>query len=120
MGPNKGRFEAFSPVTEFLRIARPYGTARPCIEFPLRRLSRCLARHADPAQPGRWIQSATGLPCSSPRRLAQRARRLESIRDRGVIAASGKTISGAFPKSFVAAIAQHRFAEGPDLDAIVA
>ena len=38
----------------------------------------------------------------------------------GVIAASGKTINGAFPKSFVAAIAQHRFAEGPDLDAIVA
>jgi hypothetical protein len=30
----------------------------------------------------------------------------------GVIAASGKTINGAFPKSFVAAIAQHRFAEG--------
>jgi hypothetical protein len=32
----------------------------------------------------------------------------------------GKTINGAFPKSFVAAIAQHPFAEDPDLDVIVA
>lgn len=37
----------------------------------------------------------------------------------GVIGASGKTANGAFVKSFVAAIAQHRFAERPDLDAIV-
>jgi catalase len=38
----------------------------------------------------------------------------------GVIVATGKTVNGAFVKSFIAAIAQHRFAERPDLDAIVA
>jgi len=44
----------------------------------------------------------------------------EEFQRPGVIAASGKTANGAFVKSFVAAISQHRFAERPDLDAIVA
>ena len=38
----------------------------------------------------------------------------------GIVAASGKTANGAFVKSFVAAIAQHRFAGRPDQEAIVA
>ena len=38
----------------------------------------------------------------------------------GVITASGKTVSSAFVKSFIAAIAQHRFAERTDLDMIIA
>jgi hypothetical protein len=63
--------------------------------------------------------------CNRPAMLIAKAARSAGTRDgkfqgSGVIAASGKTINGAFPKSFVAAIAQHRFAEGPDLDAIVA
>ncbi len=38
----------------------------------------------------------------------------------GVISASGKKANGAFIKSFVSAITQHRFAERRDLDSIVA
>jgi len=38
----------------------------------------------------------------------------------GVLAASGKKVNDTFVSSFVAAIAQHRFAERPDLDSIVA
>ena len=38
----------------------------------------------------------------------------------GVIAASGKAVNDVFTKSLVAAIAQHRFPERPDLDLIVA
>ena len=38
----------------------------------------------------------------------------------GVIAASGKKVNDAFVKSFIAAVAKHRFAERPDVDAIAA
>ena len=38
----------------------------------------------------------------------------------GVIFASGKAVNQAFVKSFIAAIAQHRFPERADLDLIVA
>ena len=38
----------------------------------------------------------------------------------GIIAGSGKSVSGAFVKNFIEAIAQHRFAERADLDMIVA
>lgn len=38
----------------------------------------------------------------------------------GIIAASGKSATSTFVRSFVAAIAKHRFPERPDLNAIVA
>ncbi len=77
------------------------------------------------ASRGPGTARAMDSECDRPAMLIAKAARSAGTRDgkfqgSGVIAASGKTINGAFPKSFVAAIAQHRFAERPDLGAIVA
>ena len=107
-------------MTEFLRIARPYGTARPCIAFATQAFKQMSG-----ASRGPGTARAMDSECDRPAMLIAKAARsagapVGEYPGPGVIAASGKTINGAFPKSFVAAIAQHRFAEGPDLDAIVA